>query len=347
MIAYKQMLNDILTYGRQRGDRTGTGTISRFGGMYRYDFRDGFPIQTARQTSLKWIQRELEWFLKGMTNTSFLKEKGVSIWDEWAVKPEQAYNVNNINWIDASILFPEITHYGNHVYEMAWEDIERMFINVGSRVEDHLFVKPGDCGPIYGKQWRNFNGTDQIKRLVRELRENPFSRRHIVTAWNPNVLPKDSMSPEENVFEGNAALASCHAMFQYYVTELTDDDRAIYGAGPEVKYGLSCNFYQRSMDAVLGAPYNIASYSMLTVILCHMLGYVPMETIQTAGDIHIYKNHLPQIAELLERPVYDRPKLRIKEGIAPKADPADYSWDDFEIVGEYKYGEKMNFPISK
>ena len=198
MKQYHELLNHILENGSQKGDRTGTGTISCFGHQMRFDLSEGFPMLTTKKLHLKSIIHELLWFIKGDTNIAYLKENNVRIWDEWA--------------------------------------------------DDN-----GDLGPVYGHQWRNWNseGIDQIHELIEQIKNNPNSRRMIVSAWNPSVLPDTSVSFAENVENGKAALPPCHAFFQFYVADGK----------------LSCQLYQRSADTFLGVPFNIASYALFTMMV--------------------------------------------------------------------------------
>lgn len=232
MRQYHDLLNRILDEGHPKGDRTGTGTLSVFGHQMRFDLSEGFPLVTTKKLHLKSIVHELLWFLKGDTNVAYLKENGVSIWDEWA-------NEN------------------------------------------------GDLGPVYGKQWRSWSrpdgGTvDQIAWVLDELRNNPNSRRLVVSAWNPGEL--DQM-----------ALAPCHCLFQFYVA----DGR------------LSCQLYQRSADVFLGVPFNIASYALLTQMIAQATGLQPGDFVHSLGDAHLYSNHLEQARLQLSREARPLPHLRL------------------------------------
>ena len=197
MQEYLDLLQRVKDTGKQKGDRTGTGTLSVFGHQMRFNLEESFPLVTTKKIHFKSVAYELLWFLKGDTNIKYLKENGVSIWDEWA--------------------------------------------------DDN-----GDLGPVYGFQWRNWNndGIDQISNLINDLKNNPNSRRHLISAWNPSVLPDTSKSFETNVANGKAALPPCHAFFQFHV----------------INGKLSCQLYQRSADIFLGVPFNIASYSLLTLM---------------------------------------------------------------------------------
>lgn len=260
MKQYLDLLQHILDNGVQKGDRTGTGTISVFGYQMRFHLDDGFPLLTTKKVHLKSIIYELLWLLSGDTNIKFLHDNNVSIWDEWA-------------------------------------------------------DSDGNLGPVYGAQWRNFNnqGCDQIKEVVDSLKNNPNSRRHIVTAWNPCVLPDEkSKDFAANVANGKAALPPCHAFFQFYVA----DGR------------LSCQLYQRSADVFLGVPFNIASYSLLTMMMAQVCDLKLGDFVHTFGDVHIYNNHLEQVKLQLSRTPRQLPKMIINHEVN---DIFSFKYADFKL----------------
>lgn len=260
MKQYLDLLQHILDNGVQKGDRTGTGTISVFGYQMRFHLDDGFPLLTTKKVHLKSIIYELLWLLSGDTNIKFLHDNNVSIWDEWA-------------------------------------------------------DSDGNLGPVYGAQWRNFNnqGCDQIKEVVESLKNNPNSRRHIVTAWNPCVLPDEkSKDFAANVANGKAALPPCHAFFQFYVA----DGR------------LSCQLYQRSADVFLGVPFNIASYSLLTMMMAQVCDLKLGDFVHTFGDVHIYNNHLEQVKLQLSRTPRQLPKMIINHEVK---DIFSFKYEDFKL----------------
>ncbi|MDP2060319.1 MAG: thymidylate synthase [Flavobacteriaceae bacterium] len=265
MKQYLDLVKHVFENGTLKADRTGTGTKSVFGYQMRFDLRDGFPMVTTKKLHLKSIVHELLWFLKGETNTAYLKENGVSIWDEWA---------------DAN----------------------------------------GNLGPVYGHQWRNWNseGLDQIKELIQILKTNPDSRRMLVSAWNPSVLPDTSVSFAENVTNGKAALPPCHAFFQFYTTQQTDGKRV-----------LSCQLYQRSADIFLGVPFNIASYALFTLMVAQVCGMIPGEFIHTFGDAHIYTNHFEQLQTQLSREPRALPKMHLNPKVR---DIFAFTYDDFSLT---------------
>jgi thymidylate synthase len=260
MKQYHKLLSHILEKGIQKGDRTGTGTLSTFGYQMRFDLADGFPLLTTKKLHLKSIIHELLWFIKGETNTKYLKENNVKIWD-------------------------------------AWSD------------------KNGDLGPVYGHQWRNWNsdGVDQISILIDQIKNNPNSRRMIVSAWNPSVLPDTSESFSKNVANGKAALPPCHAFFQFYVLEGK----------------LSCQLYQRSADTFLGVPFNIASYALFTMMIAQVTNLEVGDFIHTFGDVHLYNNHLEQAKEQLSRDFRSLPSIKINPEIT---DINNFKYEDFELI---------------
>ncbi|MEK9619730.1 MAG: thymidylate synthase [Flavobacteriales bacterium] len=260
MKQYHKLLSHILEKGVQKGDRTGTGTLSTFGYQMRFDLSDGFPLLTTKKLHLKSIIHELLWFIKGETNTKYLKENNVKIWD-------------------------------------AWSD------------------ENGDLGPVYGHQWRNWNsdGVDQISILIDQIKNNPNSRRMIVSAWNPSVLPDTSESFSTNVANGKAALPPCHAFFQFYVSEGK----------------LSCQLYQRSADTFLGVPFNIASYALFTMMIAQVTNLEVGDFIHTFGDVHLYNNHLQQAKEQLSRDFRSLPTMKINPKIT---NINDFKYEDFELI---------------
>jgi thymidylate synthase len=261
MKQYLDLVNHVLTNGTQKGDRTGTGTISVFGYQMRFDLSEGFPMVTTKKLHLKSIVYELLWFLKGDTNIAYLNENGVRIWDEWA-------NEN------------------------------------------------GDLGPVYGHQWRNWNREeiDQISELIETLKTNPNSRRMLVSAWNPSVLPDTTRSFAENVANGKVALPPCHAFFQFYVSEGK----------------LSCQLYQRSADIFLGVPFNVASYALLTMMIAQVCNLQPGDFIHTFGDAHIYNNHIEQVELQISRDPKPLPRMILNPAIT---NIFDFTFEDFTLEG--------------
>jgi thymidylate synthase len=263
MQQYLDLLQHVLDNGAAKTDRTGTGTISCFGYQMRFDLAKGFPLVTTKRLHLKSIIYELLWFLRGDTNTRYLKEHGVSIWDEWA-------------------------------------------------------NAEGELGPVYGKQWRNWEGADgktvdQIDQLIQQIKKTPDSRRLIVSAWNVADLP-------------DMALMPCHTIFQFYVAEGR----------------LSCQLYQRSADVFLGVPFNIASYALLTLMVAQVCGLGPGEFIHTFGDVHLYNNHLEQARLQLSRTPYALPVMKLNPDVK---DIFGFHFEDFTLEN-YQHHPAIKAPVA-
>lgn len=261
---YLDLLRDVLENGVRKGDRTGTGTLSVFGRMYRHNLDDGFPLLTTKKLHVKSILHELLWFLSGETNIRYLRENGVTIWDEWA-------------------------------------------------------TPSGELGPVYGAQWRSWTGADgktydQVAALIRGLKTNPDSRRHIVSAWNVPYLPDESRLPEQNAAEGKMALPPCHVLYQFYVANGR----------------LSAHLTQRSGDLFLGVPFNANSLAFLTHMIAQQCDLEVGDIVHSIGDMHLYTNHLEQAKLQLTRAPRPLPRLVIKR---KPASIFEYNFDDFEIIG--------------
>lgn len=276
MKQYLDLCKWVLENGEKRSDRTGTGTISKFGYQLRVNLEDGFPLLTTKKVFYRGIFEELFWFLKGETNIRPLVMKNVRIWNDW---PYDKYSKS-----------------AEYQGETMDEFIQKI------KDDEQFADKWGDLGPVYGKQWRDFFGVDQIEKLIKDLKENPYSRRHLVVAYNPAQV--DDM-----------ALPPCHAFFQFYVS--SDGKK------------LSCQLYQRSADLFLGVPFNIASYSLLLAMVAQVCGYQPYEFIHTFGDAHIYLDHLDQIKEQLSREPRPLPKLWLNPEIKSIY---DFTIDDVKIL---------------
>lgn len=263
MHPYLQLMRTALEQGQKKEDRTGTGTLSIFGYQMRFDLSEGFPLVTTKKCHLKSIIYELLWFLKGDTNIAYLKEHGVSIWNEWA---------NEL----------------------------------------------GDLGPVYGHQWRSWScadgrTVDQIAQVIQEIKENPDSRRLIVSSWNVADLER-------------MALAPCHSLFQFYVCQGR----------------LSCQLYQRSADIFLGVPFNIASYALLTMMIAQVTGLEVGDFVHTFGDAHLYLNHLEQAQTQLTRTPYSRPKMILNPEVK---DINDFTFEDFTLV-DYQCHPHISAPVA-
>ncbi|WP_131669355.1 thymidylate synthase [Psychrobacter pygoscelis] len=277
--AYLELLRYVLNNGTKKGDRTGTGTFSHFGAQMRFDLTDGFPLLTTKKVHLKSIIYELFWFLKGDTHVAYLQEHGVRIWNDWATAEQTA-----------------------------------------------RFGRPeGELGPIYGHQWRNYgaskdesgrynqDGVDQISEVIEQIKNNPNSRRLIVSGWNP---------AEAN----QVALPPCHTLFQFFVADGK----------------LSCQLYQRSADLFLGVPFNIASYALLTHMIAQVCSLDVGEFIWTGGDCHIYQNHVEQVNTQLSRDPYEPPVLSLNPSIT---DIFDFTFTDIQI-DNYQSHPAIKAPVA-
>ncbi len=279
MQAYLDLLRTVLNEGVERSDRTGTGTRSIFGYQMRVDLRDGFPLLTTKKVHLKSIIHELLWFVRGETHVRPLQKAGVTIWDEWAT-PEQT------------------ARFGR---------------------------KAGDLGPVYGHQWRNFgaterddgtyesDGVDQLAYVVEQIRENPDSRRLIVSGWNPSEAERVALPP-------------CHTLFQFYVSEGR----------------LSCQLYQRSADVFLGVPFNIASYALLTMMVASVSKLEPGDFIHTFGDVHLYSNHLAQARLQLSRRPRPLPTMVIDPTVQSLF---DFRYEHFQLKDYLPY-PRIKAPVA-
>jgi thymidylate synthase len=352
---YQALLQDILDNGVEKADRTGTGTISIFGRQIRHKMSEGFPLLTTKKMAWKSIVTELLWFLRGDTNIKFLLDYNCHIWDGDAYK-----QYNNVVKLDTWNVFPDYS--------------KEQFIN-RIKTDDQFAKVWGDLGPIYGKQWRQWQGWmdmdgnqkgslwyDQILRLVHDLKTNPDSRRLMVSAWN--VAELDQM-----------VLPPCHYGFQVYTRELSEDERYNLCAAQKskmtaiseedyVKYNIptraiSLMWNQRSVDTFLGLPFNIASYALLLEIIAKEVNMVPEDLIGNLGDVHLYKNHIEQAKEQIEREPYSLPTIQIternwyqhekvKEQLGPKTFRdiiLSYRPDCFELIG-YESHPKIKAPLS-
>ncbi len=286
MQAYHQLLKKIISEGTFKGDRTGTGTQSIFGYQMRFDLNKGFPLLTTKKVFTKGIIHELLWFLKGETNIKYLVDNNVKIWNEW---PFQSYLKQN-NLVEK---FPK--------HSESWKAELKTFVE--KIKEDDLFAaRWGELGPVYGKQWRNFEGIDQISSLINDIKTNPNSRRLIVSAWNPKDIPVMAKS----------GLPPCHTLFQFYVADGK----------------LSCQLYQRSADVFLGVPFNIASYALFTHMIAQVCNLEVGDFVHTFGDAHIYSNHKEQVALQLSRPFETLPTLELNKNVKSIF---DFKYEDITI----------------
>ena len=293
MQQYLDLVRHIRDHGVKKEDRTGTGTVSIFGHQMRFDLAHGFPLVTSKKVHLKSILHELLWFIRGDTNIRYLVENGVGIWNDW---PYQ-------NWLretgqDTSL----------EMYSPEWRAVMKEFIEK-IKTDSDFAAQYGDLGPVYGKQWRNFCGVDQLTQLIEDIKSNPDSRRLIVTAWNPRDIPVMVKS----------GLPPCHSLFQFYV----------------VDGKLSCQLYQRSADVFLGVPFNIASYAILTMMIAQVSGLGLGDFVHTFGDAHLYLNHMDQVEEQLSRSTFDLPTMKINPQVTSLF---DFVFDDFELQNYQSHG---------
>lgn len=305
---YLDFLKYILDNGVEKEDRTGTGTTSVFGYQMRFDLSKGFPLFTTKKTSFRLVASELLWFIKGMTNIRYLLENNNHIWDEWAFK----------KWTQSDeYKGPDMTDFGNRclVDEEFNEIYQREMKKFCDRIlsDDEFAKKHGDLGNVYGKQWRRWtdsegNELDQLQDAINQIKNNPDSRRIIVSAWNPEDVINAGQKGSKS------ALPPCHVMFQFYVANGK----------------LSCQLYQRSGDSFLGINFNITSYALLTCLIARECGLEVGEFIHTIGDAHIYLNHMEQVKEQLSREVRELPKLIISDN---KKSIFDIEMEDLNIEG--------------
>ena len=297
---YLNLCKTILENGITKDDRTGVGTKSIFGYQMKFDLNKGFPLLTTKKINFNLVWSELLWFIKGDTNIKFLLENKNNIWNEWAFK----------KWIESEeYTGPDMTDFGHRVLkdkDFAEEYKKQMNIFKENILNDDNFSKKfGDLGNVYGKQWRNFNGVDQLKNVIEQIKINPSSRRLIVSAWNPAEVDEMALPP-------------CHCLFQFYVA----DGR------------LSLQLYQRSADTFLGVPFNIASYALLLQMMAQVTGLEAGEFIHTTGDTHLYSNHLEQAKLQLTRTPRPLPKMKINPDVK---DLFAFKYEDFELVDYNPY----------
>ena len=273
MYEYLNLCKTILEKGTKKDDRTGTGTISYFGYQMRFNLEEGFPLLTTKRVHLKSIIHELLWFISGDTNIKYLVDNGVRIWNDW---PFASYQKS--------------AEYKGETIEEFAEKIKE---------SEEFAEKWGKLGPVYGKQWRNFGGVDQLEELINQIKTNPTSRRLIISAWNPAEINQMALPP-------------CHCFMQFYV----NDGK------------LSCQLYQRSADVFLGVPFNIASYSLFTMMIAQVCGLKYGTFVHTIGDAHIYLNHLEQINTQISREPRALPTMKINPNVKSIY---DFKYEDFEL----------------
>lgn len=300
---YLTLAQYVLDHGHQKGDRTGTGTLSTFGYQMRFDLQKGFPILTTKKIAFGLVKSELLWFLRGDTNIRFLLAHNNHIWDEWAFK----------KWVESDeYQGPDMTDFGHRwLTDPAFKAVylaEKKAFCERILADDEFAARYGNLGDVYGAQWRHWQTRrgetiDQIKNVIEAIKTTPDSRRLIVSAWNPEDVPTMALPP-------------CHTLFQFYV----NDGK------------LSCQLYQRSADIFLGVPFNIASYALLTHLIAKECGLAVGEFIHTLGDAHLYSNHLDQIREQLARPIHQAPQLILPDHPMKLSEytPADIQLANYE-----------------
>jgi thymidylate synthase len=350
---YQELLQDILDNGVVKTDRTGTGTISVFGRQIRHRMSQGFPLLTTKKMAWKTMVTELIWFLSGSTNIKYLVMNGCNIWNGDAYKRYK--NVYDIESRESTYALEELHMLSDLTQE---QFIERI------KTDDKFAKKWGELGPIYGKQWRNWNEfsepgrdsfkIDQIQNLINELKTNPDSRRLMVSAWNVGQLDEMVLPP-------------CHYGFQVYTRELTGEERwdllkkkvgedkfqlmvadiVPFGGGLSEelqvynipKRAISLMWNQRSVDTFLGLPFNIASYGLLLTMIADEMNMVPDELVGNLGDVHLYKNHIEQAKEQIKREPFDLPTVHVRDGI--------FSFGEQDVILEnYQSHPTIKAPLS-
>lgn len=287
MLVYHNLLKHVLLNGVEKTDRTNTGTKSVFGYQMRFDLSKGFPLLTTKKVHFKSVVHELLWFIKGDTNIKYLVDNGVNIWNEWPYEK-----------------FKQSDDYKGETLEE--------YVNL-IKEDDTFATKHGDLGPVYGSQWRNFNGVDQLEYILNEIINNPDSRRMVLSSWNPAEISQMALPP-------------CHTLIQFYVADGK----------------LSLQLYQRSGDIFLGIPFNIASYSLLLHMVAQVVGLEVGEFVHTIGDAHIYLNHLEQVNKQLSREFRELPNLKLNDNIKSLY---DFTFDDIELEN-YKPHSGIKAPVA-
>ncbi len=279
MKQYLDLCRHVMTHGTDKADRTNTGTKSVFGYQMRFDLSEGFPLLTTKKVYLRAIIHELLWFIQGDTNIKYLVDNDVRIWNEWPYEK-----------------FKKSSDYQNETMD---EFVQKV------KTDAEFAKKHGELGPVYGAQWRNFNGVDQLMEVIRQIKQNPDSRRIILSAWNPKDLPEMALPP-------------CHTFMQFYVSNGE----------------LSLQLYQRSGDIFLGIPFNIASYSLFLMMVAQVTNLKPKTFVHTIGDAHIYSNHFDQINLQLTRTPRKLPTMKINPAVQ---NILDFKFEDFELVDYNPY----------
>lgn len=383
--------------GKFRNDRTGVGTVSLFGRQMRFDLRESFPIVTTKQVYIRQALEENFWMLEGSTDNNELLKRRVTIWNEWATPDGRLGPIYGEQWrawpsrettevvpytLAERMQFakeisdfdndpktaliidkpdPPFTHYQfDHLTRMIGLGDDPQIVNKAHLILSRWGIPVGD---------RRRKTIDQITQVRDNLLKRPYSRRHVVTAWNPAVLPDETLSPQENVEIGNACLASCHCLFQFFAEDLELEERIAVaeerlGAKfqPELtndaldreltaklldkmeipKYYLDCQLYQRSADFCLGVPFNIVSYAALTMMMAQSVNMIPREFVHTFGDLHVYSNHIEKLKEQVEREPMPLPKMKLNPAVR---NIFDFKYEDFELI-DYQHHAPIRYDVA-
>lgn len=371
MDAYLALGKRILESGKLKLSRPGTPIYSLFGEQIRFNLQEGFPLVTTREMKYRGMIAELLWFLKGSTNALELEAMGAKFWNDWMLEEDISKLQILTNYERATLLAEKESI-------PVQEAVDKL--NAMNAAEQYLFEKEigafstkviiprGSLGPIYGKQWRDFNGVDQIKELIKNLKEIPLSRRHVISAWNPADLPDENFSPQENVKNGKMALAPCHVMFQFNAEVLSFEERHRYAFNTSPayraflgishdfdlarkypieecksysrqtawldlnnfpRYRLDCMLTQRSADYPVGSATNIASYSLLTLMVAQCVNMVPGDFVYSLGNVHVYTDQVDSFKEQCQRKPYPLPKMVINPDVK---DIFCFTMDDFTLI---------------
>ena len=312
---YLDLLSKIIDKGVPHVDRTGVGRISLYGEMLKFDLSDNkFPLVTTRKIFTKAIIKEMLWFIKGCTDITELTKDGVNIWNQWALTKEKSLEINQSLKVKDKLSFGK----GDH------------FFNTDVQFEEQLI---NTIGPMYGHVWRNsLTGIDQLSKLIDGLKNKPYSSRHVVTAWIPELIPDEKYSPQENIVRGYGALAPCHMLFQCFVCQPKDAKK------PQ----LSMVLYIRSSDGPVGQPYNITQYALLLRMLAQVCGYDAGELTVMLGDVHIYQSQLELAKIQVQRQPRELPTLHLNPDIT---DLYDFTYEDITIKG-YDPDEAIKYPVA-
>ena len=405
MKQYIDLIKDILLNGNSRTDRTNTGTISVFGRQLRFNLEHGFPLITTKRVDLRFIIEELIWFLAGSTSNVTLENKGVTIWNEWALEEDSSsfkrgdlgpiYGKQWRDWShEGSKAQPELSikeRLALIFTDSALRHVKSVLSDNLPESEEYAHTLLTSWGVPGGSKGKKVY--DQIEALITGLKNKPYSRRHLVSSWNVPYLPDEAKTPQENVVNGKQALPACHTLFQFYVEDIpfdkiknyitnkkrlfsfkTQSDLTWASCGSAVEYvsdmngscyskypenyvslmlawcnennvktkRLSCQLYQRSQDTCLGAPYNIASYSLLLMMIAQVTNMVAGDYIHTIGDAHIYKNHIEKAKEQISREPFALPTMSLNPEVT---DIFSFKLTDF-ILDDYKHHPRIIYPIA-